>query len=117
MRTWLSVILAAAFGVVALPAFGQDVTPGAAPAAVATPTCAADDPVVWVNKRSKKYHLPGDKVYGKTKRGRYMCKSSADASGYKLAHSHSSSGSAPPPNASGAAPHPEATDDSGDDDD
>jgi len=43
----------------------------------------AGDPVVWVNLGgSKAYHMSGDKYYGKTKEGAYMCQKEADQSGY-----------------------------------
>lgn len=44
--------------------------------------CGAES-VVWVNLRSKIYHLAGTRDYGKTKRGAYMCKAEADRSGYR----------------------------------
>lgn len=58
--------------------------PAAAPAATSTamPACAAGDPVVWENSRSKVFHLQGDSYYGKTKSGSYACQSTAVAAGY-----------------------------------
>jgi hypothetical protein len=44
------------------------------------------DTVVWVNLGgSKAYHLSGDRYYGKTKKGAYMCQKEADQSGYHTA--------------------------------
>ena len=41
------------------------------------------DAVVWVNLGgSKAYHLSGDKYYGKTKHGAFMCQKEADQSGF-----------------------------------
>jgi hypothetical protein len=41
------------------------------------------DTVVWANTGgSKAYHLSGDRYYGKTKRGAYMCQKDAEQSGY-----------------------------------
>ena len=38
--------------------------------------------VVWATlSRSKAYHLSGDRYYGKTKRGAYMCQADADKDG------------------------------------
>ena len=54
--------------------------------------CSGND-VVWVNMKSKSYHLPADPYYGRTKNGKYMCKAAADAAGYHMAgsaHSHRS---------------------------
>lgn len=48
----------------------------------------AGEPVVWVNlSGSKAYHMSGDKFYGKTKTGAYMCQKEADQSGYHAAGS------------------------------
>ncbi|TAM57674.1 hypothetical protein EPN52_12530 [bacterium] len=49
------------------------------------PTCAASDPVVWVNTSSRVYHLPGTKYYGKTRHGKYECRSAATSEGFKEA--------------------------------
>ena len=43
--------------------------------------CPADT-VVWVNTSSKAIHMAGDKYYGKTKKGAYMCEKNAIAAGY-----------------------------------
>jgi hypothetical protein len=43
----------------------------------------ADNPVVWVNLRSKVFHASNSKSYGKTKRGTYMCEKEATAAGYR----------------------------------
>ena len=49
----------------------------------------AGEPVVWVNlSGSKAYHTSGDRYYGKTKKGAYMCQKEADQSGYHAAGSH-----------------------------
>ena len=38
--------------------------------------------VVWATlSRSKAYHLSGDRYYGKTRRGAYMCQADADKDG------------------------------------
>ncbi len=54
------------------PADANAVTPGI--------SCPGDA-VVWVNLRSKGYHTEGDKFFGHTKRGKFMCKKAADAAG------------------------------------
>jgi len=41
------------------------------------------DTLVWVNLGgSKAYHTSGDRFYGKTRHGAYMCQKEAEASGY-----------------------------------
>lgn len=64
--------------------------PGAAPAgtnqfqseSAAKQACGADA-VVWVNANgSKAWHVSGDKYYGHTKRGAYMCEQAAQQAGY-----------------------------------
>jgi hypothetical protein len=40
-----------------------------------------DDSVVWLNTNSGIYHLRGERWYGKTKEGAYVCKKEADDSG------------------------------------
>jgi len=39
------------------------------------------DVVVWLNLPSGIYHLKGQRWYGNTKRGAYVCKKEADAAG------------------------------------
>lgn len=51
------------------------------------------DSFVWVNLRSKAYHLKGSKFYGHTKLGAYMCEKDAAASGMHAAQSKKAGGS------------------------
>ncbi len=53
----------------------------------AAPNCGAVKPV-WVNMKSKAYHESGDPYYGKTRNGKYMCPSAAQAAGYHAAGMH-----------------------------
>jgi phospholipase C len=66
------------------------------------PTCPASDPVVWVNTSTHVYHKQGDKFFGKTKSGKYMCTSAATASGAHLSGTSTKSASA----MTGASPKP-----------
>ena len=45
----------------------------------------AGDAVVWANTSSKVLHPSGDKYYGHTKRGAYVCQTPAQSAGYHLA--------------------------------
>jgi len=42
-----------------------------------------NDTVVWLNTNSGIYHLKGERWYGATKHGAYVCKKEADAAGYR----------------------------------
>ena len=46
--------------------------------------CPADT-VVWANTDTKVYHFSGNKRYGNTKQGAYMCEKDADAQGFRAA--------------------------------
>jgi hypothetical protein len=41
-------------------------------------------PVVWANTSSHVLHASGTRYYGKTKKGAYMCQSSAEQAGYHM---------------------------------
>lgn len=51
----------------------------------ATPPDCHGQTAVWAIQGAKVYLLPGDRHYGKTKRGSYMCLSAAEADGYRAA--------------------------------
>ena len=66
--------------------YGQSKT-AAAPAGTAEPVptdmnCGGTQPV-WVNERSRVFHLAGDPYYGRTKHGKYMCERDAAKAGYR----------------------------------
>jgi hypothetical protein len=49
--------------------------------AEAKASCPADS-VVWVNLRSKVYHVSGSRSYGQTRDGAYMCEKDSAAAGF-----------------------------------
>jgi len=63
------------------PAFAQGVTlfPTQQQAAQHCPS----DVVVWVNTATGVYHFAGERWYGNTKQGAYVCKREADQNGYR----------------------------------
>ena len=73
-------------------------TTGAAPPAATAPTGAnqyategqakfrcVGGTVVWANLDSKIYHFTGNKTYGQTKSGAYMCERDAQSQGMRAA--------------------------------
>ncbi|MGH7058990.1 MAG: hypothetical protein ACREFH_01285 [Stellaceae bacterium] len=91
------VVFAALLLAAASPVHAQSATH---PAPAATPSLAANqftseqaakshcpsDTVVWANLGgSKAYHASGDRYYGKTHQGAYMCRKDADQAGYHAA--------------------------------
>ena len=42
------------------------------------------DAVVWVNTKTGVYHLKGERWYGATKGGAYVCRKEADAEGDRV---------------------------------
>lgn len=68
-------------------------TPAALPAgqfkteAEAKAHCPGDT-VVWANKESRIYHLHGERYYGKTKSGAFMCQKEAGPAGFRAPRGH-----------------------------
>ncbi len=89
VRKFLAAALLAASISIA-PAFADDASPApsvthAAVAqfqteAAAQASCPSDT-VVWLNTKSGVWHLKGNKYYGNTKHGAYVCENAARAAG------------------------------------
>ena len=58
--------------------------PGYSTLQTAQQACGSDL-IVWGNTRSHVYHTSTDKLFGKTKRGTYLCQAAAQQSGYHAA--------------------------------
>jgi hypothetical protein len=52
---------------------------------------------VWVNTKTRVYHLEGDSAFGHTKHGTFMCRADADKTGKFRAAKTGMSGSSTPP--------------------
>jgi predicted small secreted protein len=63
---------------------GNAARSAASPSAVPSMNCNGESPV-WALRSPKVYLEPGDRLYGKTKRGLYICRSEAQAQGYQPA--------------------------------
>lgn len=50
----------------------------------AEPPCLFD-PVVWVDTKSRVYHVAGSRSYGHTRHGAYMCEAEAKSAGNRAA--------------------------------
>jgi len=48
-------------------------------------TCPGDK-LVWVNTRSHVYHFQGERYFGSTKKGKFLCEHAADKEGDRPTH-------------------------------
>jgi hypothetical protein len=55
-----------------------------------------DDVVVWVNLPSRIYSFQGERWYGSTKRGSFVCRAEGDGAGYKPSHDPAKEGQPSP---------------------
>jgi hypothetical protein len=70
------------------PAAAANLAPGQFATEQAAKAHCSGDTIVWANTGgSKAYHTSGDRFYGKTKRGAYMCQKEADQAGFHPAGS------------------------------
>jgi hypothetical protein len=74
MLRWILVVL---FGILGLPVAYAQTPSHTAPAGM---TCPGDK-LVWVNTRSHVYHFQGERYFGSTKEGKFICKRAADKEG------------------------------------
>jgi hypothetical protein len=80
-RGRLGVAIALAFGLVTGVAHAQTFN-HTVPHALKCP----GDKVVWVNTNSGIYHFQGERYFGSTKHGKFMCEHAADAEGDRPTH-------------------------------
>jgi hypothetical protein len=79
MKAWIGLIL---FAIVGFPeAYAQ--TPNHIPPA--SMKCPGDK-LVWVNTRSGIYHFQGERYFGSTKEGKFLCERDADKEGDRPTH-------------------------------
>jgi hypothetical protein len=93
MNKWTASLAAIALAALAACASGKSSggsspQPSAAVSAAASGApaidCGSESPV-WALESAKVYLVEGDRLYGKTKHGRYLCRSEAHAEGFRPA--------------------------------
>ncbi|HEX3671902.1 MAG TPA: hypothetical protein VHT92_09410 [Candidatus Cybelea sp.] len=93
MSKWTASLAAVALAALTACASGKSSgggspQPSAAASAAATGAPAIDcgsEAPVWTLESAKVYLVEGDRLYGKTKHGRYLCRSEAHAEGFRPA--------------------------------
>gem|GEM_PF-1106140 len=94
------------FSVLFVVALCASAMPASATSILGKPICKPGDPVVWENTSTKVYHLSGDKYYGNTKHGAYVCQSTADGAGYHVSGQKGAAGTSTAKTKSKAMPKP-----------
>lgn len=85
-------VFALCLGLAAMPSYGrrskkskksaQTSAQATQPNTATNASAATSSNMVWVNTRSKVFHVKGDRYYGKTKNGKYMTEAEAIKQGY-----------------------------------
>lgn len=57
-----------------------------------------DDDVVWVNLSTRVYNFQGERWYGSTKHGSFVCRAEGEQAGYKPSHDPAKDGQPSPVN-------------------
>ena len=78
-----SLLKLAVAGMLLVPAFAEAQTPSRTPPPGMT--CPGDK-LVWVNTRSGIYHFQGERYFGSTKQGKFICEREADKEGDRPTH-------------------------------
>jgi hypothetical protein len=73
----------AVVGMLLIPVFAEAQTPNHTPPPGMT--CPGDK-LVWVNTRSGIYHFQGERYFGSTKQGKFICEREADKEGDRPTH-------------------------------
>jgi hypothetical protein len=81
----LTLLATAGVLILATAALAQTPTPDEYATEQAAHGRCGSDPVVWANLETKVWHVPGDKYYGNTKHGAYMCRTIASTHGLHAA--------------------------------
>ena len=86
---WGAEVLATTLSIVAVVRTASLVQPAEAQTPNHTPppgmTCPGDK-LVWVNTRSGIYHFQGERYFGSTKQGKFICERKADKEGDRPTH-------------------------------